>query len=248
MLKVRELTKRFGGVVAVEDVSFDIPQNSIVSLIGPNGAGKTTLFNLLSGVYRCDEGSILFDGVDITHYVPERRAAQGLARTFQNVRLFKNLSVIENVLVGGYLGRKTGRLTDSIWGARLRQLQSRAEDLLDWVGVPVDLRGKFPSELSYGNQRRVEIARALATSPKLLILDEPTAGMVAEEADQVIALVQKLRDRGVTLLLIEHNMGVVKAVSEKIVVVNFGQKIAEGAPNQVMSNPDVISAYLGSED
>lgn len=245
MLEVKGLTKRFGGVLAVDKVSFSVPKNSIVSLIGPNGAGKTTLFNLLSGVYSCDEGQIVFAGADITRDTPEKRATNGLARTFQNVRLFKNLSVIENVLIGGYGTAYEGPRK---WGARMRQLHRRAEELLDWVGIPSALCGKLPSELSYGNQRRAEIARALATSPKLLILDEPTAGMVAEEAEQMIALVQKLREQGLTLLLIEHNMGVVNAVSEKLVVVNFGKKMAEGIPSEVMTNPDVITAYLGSED
>lgn len=247
ILSVSDATKRFGGVVAVDAVSFDIPEGAIVSMVGPNGAGKTTLFNLLSGVYRCDRGRIVFADEDVTTVAPERRAAMGLARTFQNVRLFAHLTALENVMVGGYCRSLPREAIASRGTTKTAQFRQHAEELLDWVGA-ASSKDLMPSELSYGDQRRVEIARALATRPRLLILDEPTAGMIADEARQVIDLMDRLRERGITLLLIEHNMNVVRAVSQKIVVLNFGRKIAEGDPVEVMRNPEVISAYLGSEE
>jgi branched-chain amino acid transport system ATP-binding protein len=251
MLKVQEITKRFGGVVAINDVSFEVSAGKIVSLVGPNGAGKTTLFNVISGIYKSDQGSVHFDGQDVSSLSPYKRARLGIGRTFQNVRLFANLNALENVMVGRSCRTQSGVL-DAIFCRKIdRQSRAnsrkRSEEIMDWVGV-ADFRYSLPSALSYGDQRRVEIARALATDPKLLILDEPTAGMAADEAQAVIDLMHKLTEKGHTLLLIEHNMKVVNAVSDQVVVINFGQKITEGNPEQVMNNPEVIEAYLGRED
>lgn len=250
MLRVENLTKRFGGLVAVSSVSFQVPQGKIVSLVGPNGAGKTTLFNVISGVERPDEGRVFFGDRDVTGTPAHRLAAMGLGRTFQNVRLFPHLNALENVMVGRTCRHHSGVWDALLWLKRDRrerlQAVERAEQLLDWVGV-TEHRYLLPNELPYGDQRRVEIARALATDPKLLILDEPTAGMVASEAHDVVHLMGRLVETNVTLLLIEHNMNVVMSVSNSIVVLNFGEKIAEGPPDEIRSNARVVEAYLGAE-
>jgi branched-chain amino acid transport system ATP-binding protein len=253
ILKTTGVTKIFGGLVAVEGVDFAIPRGGIVSIIGPNGAGKTTFFNMLTGLYKADGGKIEFQGDDITGERPDIITKLGVARTFQNIRLFGTMSALENVMVGQHARMKAGLFGSILRLPRVRReevaVREKAAETLRYVGLRPELTDQMSSNLSYGDQRRVEIARALASDPQLLLLDEPTAGMNPEESARLTAFMHKLRDeRGLSILLIEHDMKVVMGVSEEITVLDHGEKIAEGSPQEVRQNERVVEAYLGSRE
>ncbi len=250
LLEARGLLKSFGGVVAVNHVDLDIHRGEILALIGPNGAGKTTMFNLISGTHRVDRGEIFFAGEDITYLRPSEVAAQGIVRTFQNLQIFGNMTVLENVMVGCHLHGKAGFFASALrlpgTAVEETRIRQRGMEFLEKVGL-ADQADQPAVSLPFGQQRMVELARSLAVNPKLLLLDEPAAGLTRVEAEELDRLICQVRDDGVTIFLVEHDMNLVMGIADRVMVVQYGTKIAEGTPAEVQANTAVIQAYLGAD-
>jgi len=250
ILRAQGLHKNFGGVKAVSDISFEVPAGSIFAVIGPNGAGKSTLLNLISGVYRPDSGSLSFEGADLSALPAHRRVRLGIARTFQKIRLFKQLSVLENVIAGFHVHHRVPAWQYVTHGAAFKadqqRCRERAVQLLHFVGMSARMH-VLAGSLSYGEQRMLELARALATKPQLLLIDEPAAGLNAAEVDGLLDRIRSLRRDGTTVILVEHNMDLVMNVADRIMVMDYGRRLFEGSPAEVQKNPAVIAAYLGGE-
>ncbi|HBR04112.1 MAG TPA: ABC transporter ATP-binding protein [Ruminiclostridium sp.] len=248
LLEAKGITKKFGGLVAVDKLSFEVKQGEIVSIIGPNGAGKTTVFNMITGIYEIDEGEIVFDNKVISNKSPIYIVEAGISRTFQNIRLFKQMRVIENVMVGTHI-KTNYNFFDALFRTKRfrneeRKATQKAIDILESIDLG-DYINDYANNLPYGLQRRLEIARAIATGAKLLILDEPAAGMNPQESENLLNFIRSLQAKGYTILIIEHDMNVVMNISDRIYVMDYGKRIANGTPSEIASNPDVIKAYLG---
>ncbi len=251
LLSVRGVSKRFGGLQAVEDVSFDVSRGTIKGLIGPNGAGKTTLFNLVTGFLRPDRGSIAFDGAEVQGLAPHQIAARGMVRTFQQIRLFPKMTALENIMVGCHLHSRGGFLAGMLhlpftWREE-RRIREKARKTLEFLGLS-DLADEEAVRLAYGQQRVVELGRALACEPRILLLDEPAAGLNIRETAEVGKLISRMRDMGVTVLLVEHDMSLIMDISDEVVVLSYGQKIAEDIPLAIQKDREVIRVYLGEGD
>lgn len=250
-LEVKNLSKHFGGLTAVNGVSFEVNKGKIISIIGPNGAGKTTLFNMLTGVYTVTEGEIILNGNNIHNKDPQEIVEAGIARTFQNIRLFPNLRVIENVLLGMHTNTNYNFVDLLFRSKKFKNIEvekhERAIEILDSIGLK-DKIDSYASNLPYGDQRKLEIARAIATNAQILLLDEPAAGMNPQESEDLLKFIKELRDKGYTIILIEHDMSVVMNISDRIYVIDYGKKIAEGLPQEIASNKRVIEAYLGRSE